>query len=103
MKNKARVYFIGIGGIGMSALAQYYLAKGHKVSGSDLAPSEITSVLKSKGAAVFIGPHSAKNLCLKCHFKHNSRENELNSQKIPCLKWHFKQSGKTLKNKQNLL
>ena len=30
------IHFIGIGGIGVSALAQYYIEKGHKVSGSDL-------------------------------------------------------------------
>lgn len=48
-----RVHFIGIGGIGMSALAQYYLAKGHKVSGSDLTRSEITDLLRAKGAEVF--------------------------------------------------
>ncbi len=50
-----RVHFIGIGGIGVSALAQYYLAKGHKVSGSDLVRSEITDLLKRKGAKVKIG------------------------------------------------
>ncbi len=43
-----KIHFIGIGGIGVSALAQYYLAKGHKVSGSDLVSSEITEFLKRK-------------------------------------------------------
>jgi len=57
-----KIHFIGIGGIGVSALAQYYLSKGRKVSGSDLASSEITDFLKDKGAEVFIGPHSGKNL-----------------------------------------
>lgn len=57
-----KIHFIGIGGIGVSALAQYYLSKGSKVSGSDLASSEITDFLKDKGAEVFIGPHSEKNL-----------------------------------------
>ncbi len=41
-----KIHFIGIKGIGVSALAGYYLAKGHKVSGSD----------------VVFGPHRAKNL-----------------------------------------
>ena len=45
-----KIHFIGIGGIGVSALAQYYLAKGHKVSGFDLAHSEITDFLEKKGA-----------------------------------------------------
>jgi UDP-N-acetylmuramate--alanine ligase len=42
------IYFIGIGGIGVSALAQYYLAKNHQVSGSDLAHSEIIDLLEKK-------------------------------------------------------
>lgn len=49
------VHFIGIGGIGMSALAQYYLAKGHKVTGSDLVSSEITKLLEKRGAKIIIG------------------------------------------------
>ncbi|KPJ55258.1 hypothetical protein AMJ47_00015 [Parcubacteria bacterium DG_72] len=49
-----RVYFIGIGGIGVSALAQYYLEKGHEVYGFDLVASEITDYLKKKGV-VFTG------------------------------------------------
>ena len=47
------VYFIGIGGIGVSALAQYYLNKGDQVVGSDLGSSEITEMLSNKGAKIF--------------------------------------------------
>lgn len=54
----------------MSALAQYYLAKGHQVSGSDLVSSEITKALTKMGIPIYIGPHNPNNLCLKCHFKH---------------------------------
>ena len=57
-----KVHFIGIGGIGVSALAKYYLKKKNKVSGSDLASSEITEALKKQGAGIFIGKHKAKNL-----------------------------------------
>lgn len=57
-----KIHLIGIGGIGVSALAQYYLSKGHKVSGSDLVGSEITSFLKKKGIKIYIGKHKAKNL-----------------------------------------
>ncbi|MFH1462544.1 MAG: UDP-N-acetylmuramate--L-alanine ligase [bacterium] len=57
-----RIHFIGIGGIGVSALARYYLEKGHKVSGSDLVSSEITQALKKKGAKIFIGPHLARTV-----------------------------------------
>ena len=54
-----RIHFIGIGGIGVSALAKYYLEKGHEISGSDLAPSEITDALKKIGAKIII-PHQNK-------------------------------------------
>lgn len=50
-----KIHFIGIGGIGVSALAQYYLAKGHIVSGSDLRSSEITEQLQSKGIKISTG------------------------------------------------
>jgi len=50
-----KVHFIGIGGIGVSALAQYYLSKGNEVSGSDLARSEITDFLKKLKAKIYIG------------------------------------------------
>ena len=57
-----KIYFIGIGGIGASALAKYYLKKGYQVSGSDLVPSEITKALEKIGAKIFSGYHKAKNL-----------------------------------------
>lgn len=56
-----KIHFIGIGGIGVSALAQYYLAKGHEVSGSDLAASEITRDMEAKGVKVAIG-NTAENI-----------------------------------------
>lgn len=56
------IHFIGIGGIGVSALARYYAAKGDKVTGSDLAESEITRALKTQGVRVAIGQHAAKNV-----------------------------------------
>jgi len=54
-------HFIGIGGIGMSALAKILLAKNCKVTGSDLARSDLTDFLSQKGAKIFIG-HSEKNV-----------------------------------------
>jgi len=59
---KNKIYFIGIGGIGASALAKYYLKKGYQVSGSDLVPSEITKALLKLGAKIFSGSHEPKNL-----------------------------------------
>lgn len=61
-KEKLKVHFIGIGGIGTSALARYYLQKGEKVSGSDLVASEITEALAKEGAKIFIGAHKKENL-----------------------------------------
>ena len=46
------IYFIGIGGIGMSAIARYYNAKGYRVSGYDKTPSPLTHALESEGIAV---------------------------------------------------
>ena len=56
-----KIHFIGIGGIGVSSLAQYYLAQGWKISGSDASRSEITDELKKKGIRIFIGQR-AKNI-----------------------------------------
>ena len=46
------IYFIGIGGIGMSAIARYYNAKGFKVSGYDKTPSPLTEALEGEGIEV---------------------------------------------------
>jgi len=46
------IYFIGIGGIGMSAIARYYKAKGFAVGGYDKTPSDLTHALESEGIAV---------------------------------------------------
>jgi UDP-N-acetylmuramate--alanine ligase len=46
------IYFLGIGGIGMSALAQYFIAEGKKVSGYDRSTSPITKKLSSIGADI---------------------------------------------------
>jgi len=62
VRKKLKIHFIGIGGIGVSALAQYYLAKGHKVSGSDLVSSEIIQALRKKGVKISLGQHKKKNL-----------------------------------------
>lgn len=47
-----RFYFIGIGGIGMSALARYFKAKGFDVAGYDKTPSPLTNELESEGIAI---------------------------------------------------
>lgn len=52
MKEYRHIYFIGIGGIGMSAIARYYNARGYKVSGYDKTPSPLTHALESEGIEV---------------------------------------------------
>ncbi|WP_152285675.1 UDP-N-acetylmuramate--L-alanine ligase [Flavicella marina] len=47
-----RVYFIGIGGIGMSAIARYFCANGKQVAGYDKVPSDITAALEDLGAEI---------------------------------------------------
>ena len=46
------IYFIGIGGIGMSAIARYYKRKGYNVGGYDRTPSDLTRALEQEGIAV---------------------------------------------------
>ena len=46
------IYFIGIGGIGMSAIARYYRRKGYAVGGYDRTPSDLTHELEAEGIAV---------------------------------------------------
>jgi len=54
-----KIHFIGIGGIGISGLAQYMHYKGHTVSGSDIKDSLITQKLRKMGITVSV-PHSAE-------------------------------------------
>jgi UDP-N-acetylmuramate--alanine ligase len=58
---KVKVHFVGIGGIGMSGIAELLLNLGYGVSGSDLKESEITRRLASLGGAIAIG-HRAENV-----------------------------------------
>jgi UDP-N-acetylmuramate--alanine ligase len=60
-RHAARVHFVGIGGIGMSGIAEVLLNLGYQVSGSDLKGSDITRRLASMGATIYEG-HKAQNL-----------------------------------------
>jgi UDP-N-acetylmuramate--alanine ligase len=61
LKNSQTIHFIGIGGIGISAIARMLLLEGKKVSGSDSSESPVTEELRKAGATVFIG-HNAEQL-----------------------------------------
>jgi UDP-N-acetylmuramate--alanine ligase len=56
-----KLHFIGIGGIGMSGIAEVLLSMGYKVSGSDIAESANVARLREKGAEIFIG-HCEENI-----------------------------------------
>src|SRR3989339_445889 len=60
-KKDLKIHFVGIGGIGMSGIAEVLLNLGYQVSGSDLQSSIITQRLKKLGAKIYMG-HKAKNL-----------------------------------------
>ncbi|MCR4422043.1 MAG: Mur ligase domain-containing protein [Exilispira sp.] len=61
LEKSKNIYFIGIGGIGLSALAQLFNKIGKKVSGSDQYESEITSILNESGIKTYIG-HNLSNI-----------------------------------------
>ncbi len=59
---KRRVHFVGIGGIGMSGIAEVLLTLGYSVSGSDVLESETARRLERLGARLHIGIHHADNV-----------------------------------------
>jgi len=56
------VHFIGIGGIGVSAIARLFIEQGKTISGSDVVESDVTRTFTDKEVQIFIGPHKASNL-----------------------------------------
>ncbi|MDA3899827.1 MAG: Mur ligase domain-containing protein, partial [Spirochaetes bacterium] len=60
-RNKNKMHFIGIGGVGMSGIAEILINLGYTVTGSDLRESDITRHLEEVGAKVFVG-HYASNV-----------------------------------------
>ncbi len=61
MKTIKNIHFVGIGGIGMSGIAEILLNQGFNISGSDLAKTEVTERLESLGIKIYEG-HSPDNL-----------------------------------------
>ena len=60
-QKKYHIHFVGIGGIGMSGIAELLLNLGYRVSGSDIQPSDITRQLEKLGGTIYSG-HEAGNL-----------------------------------------
>lgn len=61
MRRVKSIHFIGIGGAGMSGIAEVLLNEGYTITGSDLATNTVTERLTSKGAIIYIG-HQAENI-----------------------------------------
>ncbi len=56
------IHLVGAGGMHMSAIGRILLARGHRVSGSDLRRSRLTDALEALGARIAIGPHDAASV-----------------------------------------
>lgn len=61
LQDYKKIHCIGIGGIGLSAVAEILISQGYEVSGSDMRESEITEKLIKDGANIYLG-HRAKNV-----------------------------------------
>jgi UDP-N-acetylmuramate--alanine ligase len=57
-----KIHFVGIGGIGMSGIAELLLNLDFKISGSDIQDSEIIQNLIAKGAKIYTNGHNAENV-----------------------------------------
>ena len=60
MRRIRRLHFIGIGGAGMSGIAEVLLNQGYEITGSDIATSPVTERLQSLGVTIFIGHKEVK-------------------------------------------
>ena len=87
-------HFVGIGGCGMSGLAQVLKQRGHRISGSDMAPSQVTEKLAARDITVTIGHDSANVtddvdcLVISAAIKpENPESNRALQKKLPVLKY----------------
>ena len=67
LKDIKSVYFVGAGGIGMSAIARYFIRKGIVVAGYDKTPSELTKQLEREGMLLHYeeNPEEIQHACRK--------------------------------------
>src|SRR5579862_7282829 len=89
--NFKRIHLVGIGGIGMSGIAEVLLTLGYSVSGSDTKMSAITERLQNMGAAIFEGHkadqvHGAHVVVISSAVRNDNAEVvEAHRQKIPVI------------------
>ena len=107
MKNKIRIHFIGISGIGMSGIAELMKDKGYIIQGSDIALNENTKRLKKKGIKFFLG-HKKENInfvdsvVFSSAIKNNNPEiKEAIKKKIPLLS-RADMLAELMKNKKSI-
>jgi len=96
-------YFIGIGGIGMSALALYFHASGKQVAGYDKTPSEVTTKLQAKGIAVHF---EDKGSDIDIVFGDPRNTMVVYTPAVPAQfgeLLHFRESGYTIKKRAEIL
>lgn len=107
MKEERQYHFIGIGGVGMSALAHILLQKGHQVSGSDLKESSVVESLKLAGAKIQMG-HCETNIQGKPVVIYSTAINESNpefvrAKSLGCTLMHRSDMLKTLLDEKKAL
>nr|WP_086938447.1 UDP-N-acetylmuramate--L-alanine ligase [Thaumasiovibrio occultus] len=61
MRRVERIHFVGVGGAGMSGIAEVLVNEGYQISGSDISENAVTARLESKGARIYFG-HNADNV-----------------------------------------
>lgn len=82
IKDIKAAHLVGIGGINMAAVAKLLLARGVRVTGSDMAENEQVGILRNKGIGIAVG-HDAKNVPEKCDVLiHTSAAPETNPERI---------------------
>ena len=79
--NYVKIHFVGIGGIGMSGIAEVLLTSGYKVSGSDVADSPNVIKLKKLGAEIYLG-HQEENLDNVTAVVYSSAVNDSNPEVV---------------------
>ncbi|OXX73146.1 UDP-N-acetylmuramate--L-alanine ligase [Vibrio sp. V19_P1S1T109] len=79
MRRVKCIHFVGIGGAGMSGIAEVLLNEGYQITGSDLASNSVTERLASKGAIIYIG-HQATNIELASVVVVSTAIDELNPE-----------------------
>ena len=103
---RKKIHFVGIGGIGMSGMAELLLNLGHKISGSDINKSNITDHLNKLGIIITIGHHeeNVKNIDMLVYSSAVTIENceikEAKNKNIPYIK-RAEMLGELLKVKAN--